>query len=181
MKGTIVGVVATIIACVVGIGYTEWRNTDPNISGEWVNVSADMITLGLMMIGSAALFVLLVLAGRLLWPAVRRRLKSRRQRFMELAPELRELQDMTLVVTIPPYHQIPSLEERTRAFLMVKSLANLGIDCSPPIHGGWGLRPWRILEDCFEMLAVLAYAGELDDAKESAKVFREQIREELRK
>ncbi len=54
MKGTIVSVVATILACVVGIIYTEWRNTDPHIAGEWVTVSADFITLALLIVGSIA-------------------------------------------------------------------------------------------------------------------------------
>ena len=51
MKGTIVSVVATIVACVVGIIYTEWRNTDPHIAGTWITVSADFITLALLIVG----------------------------------------------------------------------------------------------------------------------------------
>ncbi len=96
MKWNIVLGVAGIVATIAGTVYTQWPGTDPNISSAWVNVSADMITLVLVMIGTFASLVLFVLSSRPLWPAVRQRLKSRRRRFVELAPELRELQHMTL-------------------------------------------------------------------------------------
>ena len=176
MKGTIVGLVGTAIACAIGIGYTEWRNTDPNISGAWINVSADMVTLGLVMIGGAALSILLILASSPLWPAVRQRLKTRRQRFKELAPDLRELQQMTLVRgVVPTRRTTPSIEHRTRTLLILGKLNALGIDCSPAINIESRLQVWRTLEECFEALAVLADAGRLDAAKGAADAFRGEI------
>ena len=181
MKWNIALGIAGIVATVAGTVYTQWPGTDPNISSAWVSVSADTVTLGLVMLGAATLSILLILASRPLWPAVRERLKTRRQRFKELAPELRELQQMTLVSgVIPTQHTMPSVEHRTRALLLVMSLARLGIDCSPAINIDWDPYTWRTLEECFEALAVLADAGRLDTAKIAAESFRGEIRDQIR-
>lgn len=175
-KWNIVNLSATVIfgvVSVVGLIYTLSPGTDPNISGAWVNVSADMITLGLLLLGAVALSIPLILVVRLLSPAVRQRLKSRRRRFAELATELRELQHMTVVRgVIPAAYSIPSPERRTRALLLVKELANLGIDCHTPAHSESPLATWHTLGNCFEVLAVLADAGKLDEANAWAKTFR---------
>ena len=181
MKWNIALGVAGIVATIAGTVYTQWPSTDPRISWAGVTVSADMITLGLVMLGASLLSILLILASRPLWPVVRQRLKSRRQRFMELAPELRELSRMThstsQIVGEPTQAIMPSAEHRTRTFLMVEKLKGLGVDCSTSVQSNSTLRTWRTLSSCFEVLAVLADARKLDEAKEAGKAFQDVIRE----
>ena len=175
MKGTIVGVVATAIACIAGIVYTEWRNTDPNISGAWINVSADTITLCLVMIVVFALSILLMLGGRLLWPMVRQRLISPKQRFAELAPELHALKRT----------HYPSPEEKMRTIVTLEKLYNLGINLPGPEHiieRHWveRSRAWESLGSCFQELAVLADEGRLDQAREVADQYAKRMAEPIR-
>ncbi len=180
MKWNIVNLSATVtfgVVSVVGLIYTLWPGTDPNISSAWVNVSADMITLGLLLLGAVALSILVILAVRLLRPAVRQRLKSPRRRFMELAPELRELQHMT--TDSLGNISMPRPELGIRTYLLLTTLADLGIDCRLPVHSLSTLSSWRTLERCFEVLAVLADTGRLDDAKVVAKAFQDTIKEDL--
>lgn len=176
MKWNIVNFSTTVIfgaVSVVGLIYTVWPSTDPYLIVAGVYVSEDMITLGLLLLGAIALSIPLILVGRLLWPAVRQLLKTRRRRFEELAPELRELQQMTK--KSERMRTMPSIEHRTRTLLLLGRLKALGIDCSPDINIESELHVWRTLEECFEALAVLADADRLDTAKIAAKSFRGEI------
>lgn len=166
MKSTIVGVAATIVACVVGIIYTEWRSTDPHVSGEWITVSADFTTLALLIVGSAAAFILVSLVGIRLWRMARRRFRSKQQRFVELATELRRFEGVTLASS-----NGSNIRLRTEAIILAEKLKALGIDFNPPHASQWTDQTWRRLGEHFEAFTVLASEGRLDLAVEIAKDF----------
>jgi len=171
MKWNIVNFSATVIfgvVSVVGLIYTLWPGTDPNISSAYVNVSADMIALGLLLLGAVALSIPLILGSRLLWPVVRQRLKTRRQRFSELAPELHTLPSI--------YSSSPAREMRFR--VMLDKLRNLGINLPGPEHSNslsHSIRLWILLDRCFQDLAILADEGRLDQAREVSKRYAKRM------
>ena len=91
-------------------------------------------------------------------------------------PELRELQYMTIGSF--GNRSIPSAELQVRTALLVERLSDLGINCRPPDHSLTTLFTWCTLERCFEVLAVLADARKLDEAKDAAQAFQNAIRED---
>ncbi len=68
---------------------------------------------------------------------------------------------------------LPSLTDRTRAYVLRAKLNALGIDCKPPTgQSQQTVQAWQRLEALFEMLAVLAFEGRLELARNIGQKLR---------